>query len=246
VDRDLRASLVAACAAAALSALVGIFAGVGFFSLLFRAFGCGLAIGAAAYGGIVVLRRALPGMLDADDAREDAGPAPDLAAAPEMGANVDIVLPGEPIEPESLAPGVESFAPSLASRGADEPAFAEPAFIDEPSLLEPEDQVAEAEPAIPARAGARASPNAGPGRESRPSLGFDELDVLPDLDGFADSFTASEFAFGGSPAERPERVPAVGGGSGGGTSASRPGQEGLDPAALAQAVRTILKRDQKG
>jgi hypothetical protein len=230
VDWDLRASLLAACSAAALSALVGIVAGVGFLVLLLRALACGLAIGAAAYGAIALFKRTIPNLMDAVPAQgPDAGVEP-LSGA-EMGANVDIVLPGDGVPP---AQGPEDAGAPEAARDAE--AIGEVEDIDEPSLLEAEDTSFEAAaiPAEPAR-------NAG----KRPSLGFDELDVLPDLDGFSDSFTASEFASGGQPAER-----SSGGASaampGAGAAVPRTGQGNLDSAALAQAVRTILKRDQKG
>jgi hypothetical protein len=185
------------------------------------------------------------------------------------GANVNIVLPGdEGGEVEMLEPGAEAFAKA-------KPAFEEDEYVeeaedaedaDDASLIEAEDSSGEAAMPPNARAadsggaasgafhgtGAEASPRAAArpadpaeDRGSRQPGGFDELDVLPDLDGFTDSFTASEFSSGGSSnGDRAERMPAVP--SGGGSRSSRTGQEGADPAALAQAVRTILKRDQKG
>jgi hypothetical protein len=239
VDRDLRASLLAACSAAALSALVGIIAGVGFLALVLRAIVGGLVIGAAAYGGIALVKRMLPGFLESTGT---VGPEQDLdsTAAPEMGANVDIVLPGDSPEAESPEPVayVSAAEPADASEGA---ALAENASSEEEAdLLEPEDSSFGAEAAIPiesAQDGGR-----------RTSAGFDELDVLPDLDGFSDSFTASEFASGGAGSERSEgATPAsVMSASSSGASAARMGQGNLDSVALAQAVRTILKRDQKG
>ena len=83
-----------------------------------------------------------------------------------------------------------------------------------------------------------------PDKGRRPSAGFDDLDVLPDLEGFSDSFTASEFASGGSSSTASQGGASYAGSAS--SSGSRQGQEGLDPAMLAQAVRTILKRDQKG
>jgi uncharacterized membrane protein YgcG len=230
VEKDLRASLAAAGAAAALSALVGIIAGIGFFVLILRAIVCGLVLGAAVYGGSILIQRLAPGMLDIDgEAREAVASEP--PGPLELGANVDIVLPEEPIETDALLSDVEPAAAAISLESA-----VEPGFIEEASLLEPEIESAAAPTAIP--------PHAAAERTLRPSSDFDELDVLPDLDGFSDSFTASEFASGGSSAERPDRSPSVS--SGGGSSGSRAGQEGLDPATLAQAVRTILKRDQKG
>jgi hypothetical protein len=82
---------------------------------------------------------------------------------------------------------------------------------------------------------------AGHEKDSRPSGGYEDLDVLPDLEGYSDSFNASEFASGGAPSSKDSKGHAGQSGPGG-----RSGQEGFDPASLAQAVRTILKRDQKG
>jgi hypothetical protein len=238
VEKDLRASLVAACAAAALSALVGIIAGVGFFVLILRALIGGTLLGAAVYGGITLLRKAVPGILESDYGSE-AEIVPGSVPDPEIGGHVDIVLPEEAAEVDSLEDDAEPLAAKAFPEGD-----ADSGFAPEAGLLETDGSATEVEPAIPAGAGARASLNAGAERERHAPSGFDELDVLPDLDSFSDSFTASEFAFGGSSAERAERSSAMG--SGGGSSGSKPGQEGLDPAALAQAVRTILKRDQKG
>jgi hypothetical protein len=230
VEKDLRASLVAAGAAAALSALVGVIAGVGFLVLLLRAVVGGLAIGAIAYLGILFLRKTLPGAAGSAEASAAAA-FQDAADEAGIGANVDIVLPEEPAEVEGLGAAPAPKGPAPAKAGA----AAEADYLEEASLLEPDGLGAEA--AIPTNAGAE--------DDGRPSPGFDELDVLPDLDGFTDAFTASEFASGGSAAAGAERG-AYARGSGGGSSSPRAGQEGLDPATLAQAVRTILKRDQKG
>jgi hypothetical protein len=234
VDRDLRASLVAACAAAALSALIGIIAGIGLLVLVLRAVVGGGFIGAAVYGGIVLVKKYLPGLLDAEgSAGLESSSEP--AAVPEMGANVDIVLPGD-----STLPGMSegSAEPPGQGRAASSPGSVEEEAIDEPSLLEPEDEASAT--ALPAEAGR----NGG----ARSGSGLDELDVLPDLDGFSDSFTASEFASGGSPSERQDGRPAAMPSSIAAASASVPrtAQGNLDSVALAQAVRTILKRDQKG
>lgn len=246
MDSDLRASLVAAGAAAALSALVGMIAGVGFFILLLRALVGGLFIGAAVYGGIVLLKRTLPGLFDSEiSPGRESGIEP--LAAPEMGANVDIVLPGEGAELYSAEPEplVSRPAPSggrqndeLPAAGSEAEEAEETAYIDGPGLLEPEEVAFESEAAIPIE-------SAGGVGGKRSAVGFDELDVLPDLDGFSDSFTASEFSSGGSSAERSNgESPAVS--KRGVSPAPRNAQGNLDSVALAQAVRTILKRDQKG
>lgn len=259
MEKDLRASVIAAVAAAALSALIGVFAGVGFLILLLRALACGLIVGAAVYGCILLLRNMVPEVLNPiAEAGEPFDPSPRLPGSGEAagsqateasqpGANLDIVLPGDDLEPDLLAPGAEAFVPEPLG-GASSPrqaaTRARPAFssaapsaveeLDDASLLEPE-AGADAEPAIPT--------NAALERDRR-GAGIDDLDILPDLDAFSDSFTASEFAAGDASGERadPSR-PVLSEGS---SSARQGPASGMDPASLAQAVRTILKRDQKG
>jgi hypothetical protein len=245
VDNDLRASLVAAGAAAALSALVGVLAGVGFLALVFRAALGGILIGAAVYGAAALLRKTVPGLLSQDGAAAVAG-----GEAMGKGGKVDILLPGEEDSTESfvIEGASQRYSPDglpidgqdaiLASAGLDAEGEAvdedaiEISPVDTASLLGPEEPDGKAEAAIPA--------NSAPAKGQPASVGFDELDILPDLEGFSDSFTASEFSSSGSLAESAAR------GFGGQGASEQLGQEKLDPASLAQAVRTILKRDQKG
>lgn len=232
MDKDLRVSLVAAAAAALLSALIGVIAGVAFLALVLRALMGGLIFGGAVYGCILLLRKNLPGLFEAKGAESGAAGAQDQA----RGSSIDIVLPEEAVSAESFSPleGVAGFdEPSPPRRRApagegDEEA-AELAPVDEDSLLEPE----KTRPVEPSREAAR---------DRGLSAGFEDLDVLPDLEGFSDAFTSAEFSSsreGAGSAKGDETSYHK-------NSGSRPGQEGLDPAALAQAVRTILKRDQKG
>jgi hypothetical protein len=248
VDKDLRASLYAACIAAALSALIGIFAGVGFLALFFRALVLGILVGAAAYGAVFLLRTKVPGVVA--PAAESDFEAPGES---ETGANIDIVLPEEGPDLDTISVGSDLGLDSALSsvpgpfavrRDQASSDYAPPheegmngiAELEEASLLEPETPSAVTGPAIPS--------NAAMNLERRPSPGFEELDVLPDLEGFADSFTASEFASGASSAEGQEKT--LSRAQGGGLASAKTGAEGLDPASLAQAVRTILKREQKG
>jgi hypothetical protein len=244
VDKDQRASLVAAGAAAALSVLVGAIAGVGFLTIILRALLGGLVIGAAVYGGIILLRKLVPGLLDgsADAAEDDSLSGEDAL----RGSNVDIVLPGEAASPEAFASADEAsqryyseapsaFAAAKGGFGAGTPdeEATEISPVDDASLLESEGPSVEPIAAVPSSVGREG------GR--RPSTGFEDLDILPDLEGFSDSFAASEFSSGGSSGGSPVKGYQAQGGSG-----QKQGQDGMDPAALAQAVRTILKRDQKG
>ena len=188
MEKDLRASLVAAGAAAALSALVGIIAGVGFFILFLRAVVGGLLLGAASTAGSSSCERPFPASSDPGEAPRRRLRAVD---APEMGANVDIVLPGEAaIAPRPRCPRGElapsRFAEARSSRDSakrgSEPRTAGLDALEEASLLEPEGEAAGSSrrylPSTRTRKGSGALRG-----------GFDELDVLPDLDGFTDSFT---------------------------------------------------------
>lgn len=269
MEKDLRASVLAASASAALSALIGVIAGVGILTLLLRALAFGLVVGAGAYGCITLLRSMVPEVLtplaDQDEAELPAAEAAPAPQEPLAGANLDIVLPGDEASLDILAPGADAFEPAALGEGAISSAQearpeargrAEPRpearaavrasagipspveELEEASLLEPESgSGSAAEPAIPA--------NADFDKDRRSSVGFDELDMLPDLDGFTDSFTASEFASGGSSGNRAEAERPMP--SSGASSQARSGAAaGMDPAEMAKAVRTILKRDQKG
>jgi hypothetical protein len=234
VDNDLRASLVAAAAAIALSALIGFIAGVALVALLVRALVFGAVAGGACYGCIALIKNMLPEVLEPQRAARE---TLDRAESEEAHA-VDIVLPGDEAAPEYLRGGEEPPQRDAASRDAASEDFSpmpgDGSAIEEESLL---DGVIgkEAEGAAAMPSAHRAS---DPGVPSSRQL-FDELDVLPDLDGFTDSFTASEFASGGAPSSEALRS--------GPSSSTGAGRDGMsDPAALAQAVRTILKRDQKG
>jgi hypothetical protein len=80
---------------------------------------------------------------------------------------------------------------------------------------------------------AGASDSMGP----RPSVALDELDVLPDLDSLTDSFVASsgDIVTNDDVAGSPSPY-----------AAGSAGSDKGDPALLAKAVQTLLRRDQKG
>ncbi len=255
MDTDLRASLVAAGAAFALSSLVGLFSRVGFGAILGRALVIGLLFGALAFGAMYLLRAfSMDAGARAAEAREA-----DLASPGESGRNVDIVLDEEgpvgfedPVTADD-GPGrphdrfAEAENPELAHQAAEGPRHLPAALAEglDGDSLGPEDlgSLLEEEETETAASVPYPSFSATGGRKD----GFDDLDVLPDLEGFSDSFAAPEYKASGS--SRAESGGTSGGrssGLGDGDAASLGGREGLDPASLAKAVRTILKRDQKG
>lgn len=95
MDTDLRASLIASGVAAILSIIVGAISGVGFLALVLRALVGGLVFGGLVYGALLLIRRFLPEFFDRQ--AEDGG-------MPEMGGNLDIVLPGDDEAPQDLLP----------------------------------------------------------------------------------------------------------------------------------------------
>jgi hypothetical protein len=250
VDTDLRSSLVAALAAALLSALVGTIAGVGFGAIMLRALLGGALFGGLVYGGIFFARRSLPG-LDRGEAPSDDGLG-QFAEEAVKGRAVDIVLPGEepglsPLVDEG-ADSAEGFVPlgTAAASAAEPPSTSSSAVAEAraeaprssprpaPAPLAEEEPVAEEVGSLlgpeEAETGAAAvPPSAGGGA-------FEDLDVLPDLDGFTDSFAPTDVHASGS--DSPSQSVSMGGSSG--------RNDSLDPTQLAQAVRTMLKRDQKG
>ena len=231
MNADLRASLFVALGAALLSTIVGAVSSVALGWILVRALLFGAILGGLAYGGARLLRSYLPGVLSdrQDEGAEGADSIFSDDQAP-AGSRVDIVLPGDE------APAAEAAAEEEASN-------VEP--VGDEALVAASGEGQEAEAVSLIGAGDQGELSAAvpppPLRQERGSRheGLEDLDVLPDLDGFTDSFAAAEFGSGGSggsaaPASRTEERP------------SARAQDGLDPASLAKAVRTILKRDQKG
>jgi hypothetical protein len=220
------------------SALVGLVAGVPFGTLLLRALLGGVFFGALVFGAIFVLRSMSPELFSpSDPLAADAGLADSL---PTMGQNVDIVL-GEGDEDADLAPG------AAEGTGAEGEARLQPtgfravstAVLDDEEGFDDAEQIGESlddEVSEPAPAGAK--PRRGASiAVPPPGSGLEDLDSLPDLESLSDAFSESPSLGGGdADSDRPARARPSGGGRGGGE----------DPAALAQAVRTLLKRDQKG
>ena len=119
-----------------------------------------------------------------------------------------------------------------ATRSAAARAFAD---YEEDDIGEPESLLDDM-PESRARA-AEVSPSPLPGGTES----FGDLDVLPDLEGFTDTFAAAEYGVTNMASEKEGPVPA-----GRAAPGKRSDVSDLDPATLAQAVRTILKKDRKG
>ncbi|MCX7025560.1 MAG: hypothetical protein NT080_13240 [Spirochaetes bacterium] len=212
----LRWSIIVGASAFALSVLIGLVSRVGFAVLLVRALVFGVSFTAVPYLFSILVARFLPELLS--DSPESA-----LATEPgREGGHVDIVLPGDDEIPDPVGTSDRHRLDGLPPDDGE---------------LERETESLGAESLIPGETGEQPAAS-GP---ARPPASFDDLDVLPDLDAFASSFegpngivgesSGSSDGEGGLPAKRSSEHGAVSGG---------------DPVELASAIRTILKRDQKG
>lgn len=249
MNTDLRASLIASGAAALLSAIVGAVSGVAFFPLLLRAILGGLVMGGLVFGAFALARRFMPEFFEgaAEPSSPDSG----------LGTAINIVLPAE--EPEigaekedfaslesaegrasSEAPGgaasLESFTGPEKRAKAPSSGPTRAAYEEEDSVYGGESLLDGPEGASPVESAELPSFSDAPIRE-----GLEDLDVLPDLDSLSDSFAESPSSARTEDADERRGAHGFAGGK-----ASASGAAGSDPALLAQAVRTLLKRDQKG
>jgi hypothetical protein len=260
VDSSIRASAFAGLGAFALSTIVAVFSRVPFGALLLRALLSGLGFAALTFGGLWLLRRFIPELFDETAAASVSG------ADGTLGSVVDIVLQEDDAElgdarpAQALDLSLRDTAPYEVPHGEaprrdaplndairgdttrTEPFEVLPAGTLVPGELEREvadlrsDALVSSDP-TDSGSGSRSLP--------RPSVALDELDTLPDLDGFSDSFSegiGGEPGYGAGPAGDGSRMM--------GPSESMPTagspDSGHDPVVLAKAVQTLLRRDQKG
>ena len=238
MNADLRASLLVGAVAGGLSMLVGLIARVSFLPLVLRGLVFGAIFGGLAWGVISLLRSSVPDLFEPSGAREGEGSLPraeDENAGEELGGAVDIVLD-------------DDEGPSVLASGALGGEQAAP-FLDEGGIVdvEPSGDFVEADRSDQrfAETARAASPIQSEAIPSRSPSGLDELDILPDLDAFSGSFGALDLPSGASEEGYAPSSETKGGGSVSGAS-PMVGPGGSDPATLAMAVRTLLKRDQKG
>lgn len=216
MSSDIRIMTIAAGAAFLVSALTGLVNQVSFAALLLRAVLSGAAFAALGIGASFVARSFLPELF-----REF--PSPETASDPlspeESKHQVNIVLPSEIEASESME---------------ELPGATDPGSVGEEDLrnLERDAQEIGTDSLVPEEEPGEIQKPAS----ARPPASFDDLDVLPDLDGMSDVFSAASHE-DIDPGQSSARDPISS------TGASR---DGIDAVTMAQAVRTLLKRDQKG
>lgn len=216
MSAEIRFATIAAAIASLLSALTGLLSRVTFGALMVRAILSGLAFAALAGGAIWIARKFLPELYS------DGSAASPSASEVEPEHRLNIVLPGEG---EDSPSDVEAIPEAM-----------DPGSVGEEELrdLDREAEEIGTDSLVPAEEASAVGET--PRVSARPPASFEELDVLPDLDGLSDVFsTAShESIDAGTPAARDP------------ISTSGASRDGVDAVVMAQAVRTLLKRDQKG
>ncbi len=253
MDSSIRASAFAGLGAFALSVIVAWFSRVPVGALLLRALLAGAGFAVRCFGALWLLRRFLPDLFD-DSARPTG-----LALDGQAGTLVDIVLPGGDDERPGAAMSADGSGRQLDAASPDGAASmgdANPrrAAVSESDLdlslatsldsgeLQREVASLRADTLISNDPNELAPESGG---APRPSVALDELDTLPDLDGFSDTFSESHAdgdASGGPSGADASRMMGV---SDSMPTAGNP-NAGTDPAVLAKAVQTLLRRDQKG
>jgi hypothetical protein len=235
VDSGFRVSAGVGLGALALSIIVAGFSRIPLGTLVLRAVLFGFLFAAATYLVIILFRRFLPELFD--ESLE--------VRTPESGRMVDIVLPGEESDVEAMpAEQIDYLDQGDIGRAAG-------VFPDADSRIDPADMVYSQNRNGPDTGNLEqevreisndglidraAAPGPDDAKRLRPIVTLDQLDVLPDLDGLSEAFSIAPDPGGLSePAGfKPESTSAAG------------GANGSDPVALAKAVQTLLRRDQKG
>lgn len=232
---DVKSLSIGAAVGFGLSFLMGIFSGVSFGVLLFRALVFGI-LGA----GFVLLFRFAWGKFQMDSGAESAQDD----EAREEGRQVDIVLPGEDILPAGRSGSADGLATTQAAAFAREELVPRDSDVDDEFSNEIATEVEEI------RRSPLVEPSEPEAKAARPPSLLDDVDVLPDLDGFQDSFASpiagddgdggNDDSVGFQPMEDLGDSHAYGARGSGGAGGDK------NPEMIAKAVRTLLKKDEKG
>lgn len=237
MDTTIRVSVGAGLGAFGLSVIVALFSRIPLGVSLLRGLGSGLIFAVLIFGLGFILRKFLPELFD-ETIQAAQG-------SDDVGNVVDIVLPAE--EPDSML-----YAPA-GSQAADDGSISDSG--DSSGALPVSSQMGKSMPMGAPNTGELERDVLAIGRDSmldggsgqagvletkrlKPLVTMDQLDVLPDLESMSDAFSSVSDIPGASGYDGPDY-----GGSAthGGTSSG-----GQDPAAIARAVRTLLRKDQKG
>lgn len=216
-------TVFAAAGCFVLSFVTGLFAQVGFGWLLLRALLMGVLGGAMAIGLRWLVLRFLP---ELSQGVGGLGPEPSV----ETGRNLDIVVADDAVE--GAAEGIAEDAPE---GGAKLEAVAVDPDDGEQGDFAEELEELKASPILTAKGEAPDETY----KPVKPPDVIEDVDVLPDLESFSDSFAVQDVAGEGG-AEAPPEGRSANSGSSSKSSALN------DSETIAQAIRTTLHRDKKG
>ncbi|MCG8477587.1 MAG: hypothetical protein MI724_00695 [Spirochaetales bacterium] len=234
MERYVKVAVPAGVGALVLSVLVGLVAGVSFGTIVVRALAWAALFAGAAVGLTALVERFIPELVDGD-----AEPGVEATSVATAGTRVNIVVEEDDIgtaaEREATAAGTHAASPVGEDEGDPErgPASAE--------LVEAvEERLADDEEAVMSQAieeekhGAAVDVDGG------------AIDEMPDIGAFAGSFVSSDYEQTEGPSDEeadeavslPGPTRTEGSPSGGGEA-----RAGNDPATIARALQTMLKRD---
>ena len=236
----------AAGSAFIVSLLVGFLSGAGFLSVFLRAVFFAAAFFGFVFGAYKVISLFLPELLGLPDEES-------VGVETGLGSRVDVVVGDDDERSEEAGDVLAGRRQPRKTADEEEPEEAEEieAFMPESGLTPETAAVADAmgldqgsEGRYTESRDTNGVPQSLGSRGVEPALPrglIDDVDVLPDLDSMSDSFVsplvdeATERSSGESIASRPSSV-------------SRSSETGgdFDSREMAAAIRTILKRDQKG
>lgn len=243
---NIKVILWSAGSAAVIALVAGLFGRVAFFDLLLRVLLGGAAFGLFGAGVSLLLMRFVPELFEQQEKEEDdftgkIDGADEKEAPPQQGNNLNIVLDGDEY---SYGDSPEAAAENELESGN----FGEDdeQFVEEVSATDDQSALGEQQEAD--TTGGSEAPSSPESREKKPagaSADYQEfenladVDTLPDLDEFSDSFESV------AAAQDSENESNGGGGYSSTDSIDIMGDE-QDPATVAKAVRTIIGRDQEG
>jgi uncharacterized membrane protein YgcG len=210
-----------------ISAVIAGFAGVPFGVLLLRAAISGVLFAAASIGAELLLQQQLPELYAAIRGEQEPG-SPSAAEGAESGEGVDIVLESEEGQEEA------EFGAETLAEGEEEAEAVPPSASDQ--LVE---EVAEAT----ADGDEEASETAGQPKEAATETEESRsVDSLPDIGEFSETFESGD---SGSSSKSGNQSGSGQYSSSGESSGEGPrGSGSEDPAAIARAIQTVLKRDE--
>ncbi len=263
---DVKKAAIVAASAFVISFLVGLLSGVGFLFILLRAFVFSALFFGLFFGAYFLFSRFLPDLLaSASSSREDddetggTGSRLDISVDDHFGSDTDATVrapvSGAPLETEAdIAP----IPPEGNPAGDDEDVEELEELDGEADELETQgekqtgldrsgeagytkaENVADSVPPGPSKPASQMdSPS-----YAKPLGGFDDVDKLPDLDGFSESFAPESYSDDGTDSVGSAASAVPSGDIAVSSSASAGGN--FDTKEMVSAIQTMLKRDQKG